>query len=65
MILLLLTAIVGFAADGSVKAFKVDLTNGNLLTPDETKNKTKSGKTKCGDLQKPNVIEITKTKCIK
>ena len=25
----------------------------------------KSGKTKCGDLQKPNVIEITKTKCIK
>lgn len=40
MILLLLTAIVGFAADGSVKAFKVDLTNGNLLTPDETTNKT-------------------------
>ena len=25
----------------------------------------KSGKTKCGDLQKPNVIKITKTKCIK
>ena len=30
-----------------------------------TQPASKSGKTKCGDLQKPNVIEITKTKCIK
>ena len=40
MLLLLLVNIVGFAAESSVKDFKVDLTNGNLLTADEISNKT-------------------------
>ena len=38
--MLLLSCLVGNAAGGSVKDFKVDLTNGNLLTSDETTNKS-------------------------
>lgn len=40
IVLLLFACIVGYAADGSVKDFKVDLTNGNLLTSTETSNKS-------------------------